>query len=47
MASVLASNGFVPSNPLAKTFDAVSSVLASTEFVATKVLVSTIRLNKH
>ena len=25
----------------------VASVLASTEFVATKVLVSTIRLNKH
>ena len=32
---------------LPRLFDAVSSVLASTEFVATKVLVSTIRLNKH
>ena len=42
MASVLASNGFVYSNPLAKTFNAVSSVLASTEFVATKRLVSTL-----
>ena len=42
MASVSASNGFVYSNPLAKTFDAVSSVSASTEFVATKVLVSTL-----
>jgi len=39
MASVSASNGFVYSNPLAKTFDAVSSVLASTESVRTNSLV--------
>ncbi len=39
MASVLTSNGFVYSNPLAKTFNAVSSVLASTESVRTNSLV--------